>query len=47
MSISDGSVLTVLANSDADMGQVVYEMAMLINRVGGALTPDQRPTPQA
>ncbi|MBM0202014.1 roadblock/LC7 domain-containing protein [Micromonospora sp. STR1s_5] len=47
MSIGDGSVLTVLAGKDADMGQVVYEMAMLINRVGGALTPDQRPVLQA
>lgn len=47
MSIGDGSVLTVLATSNAEMGQVVWEMAMLINRVGGALTPDQRPAPQA
>ncbi|MGC4855372.1 roadblock/LC7 domain-containing protein [Micromonospora sp. DT4] len=47
MSIGDGSVLTVLACKDADMGQVVYEMAMLINRVGAALTPDQRPVLQA
>ncbi|SCL73592.1 roadblock/LC7 domain-containing protein [Micromonospora peucetia] len=42
MSIGDGSVLTALADKEADMGQVVYEMAMLINRTGGALTPEQR-----
>jgi predicted regulator of Ras-like GTPase activity (Roadblock/LC7/MglB family) len=42
MSIGDGSILTVLADKDADMGQVAYEMAMLINRVGAALTPDVR-----
>ncbi|MEJ3741701.1 roadblock/LC7 domain-containing protein [Actinomycetes bacterium KLBMP 9797] len=39
MAIGDGSVLTVLAAKSADMGQVAYEMAMLINRVGAALTP--------
>lgn len=39
MAIGDGSVLTVLAVKSADMGQVAYEMAMLINRVGAALTP--------
>jgi hypothetical protein len=42
MSIGDGSVLTALAAKDSDMGQVVYEMAMMINRVGGALTPEAR-----
>jgi len=42
MSIGDGSILTTLATADADMGQVAYEMAMLINRVGPALTPDPR-----
>jgi predicted regulator of Ras-like GTPase activity (Roadblock/LC7/MglB family) len=47
MSIGDGSVLTVLAGKQADMGQVVYEMAMLINRVGPALTPEQRDAQRA
>ncbi|ROO63056.1 hypothetical protein EDC02_5067 [Micromonospora sp. Llam0] len=42
MAIGDGSILTVLARKDADMGQVAYEMAMLINRVGAVLTPDSR-----
>lgn len=42
MAIGDGSILTVLADKAADMGQVAYEMAMLINRVGAALTPEAR-----
>ena len=45
MAISDGSILTVLAAADADMGQVAYEMALLTNAVGAALTPELR-TPQ-
>lgn len=46
MAIGDGSVLTVLAAKNADIGQVVYEMAMMINRVGEALTPDARSHPR-
>jgi predicted regulator of Ras-like GTPase activity (Roadblock/LC7/MglB family) len=42
MAIGDGSILTVLATKDCELGQVSYEMAMLINRVGAALTPDPR-----
>jgi predicted regulator of Ras-like GTPase activity (Roadblock/LC7/MglB family) len=42
MAIGDGSILTVLAAKDCDLGQVTYEMATLINRVGAALTPDTR-----
>jgi predicted regulator of Ras-like GTPase activity (Roadblock/LC7/MglB family) len=42
MAIGDGSILTVLAAKDCELGQVSFEMAMLINRVGAALTPDQR-----
>ncbi|GAA2601123.1 hypothetical protein GCM10010399_34910 [Dactylosporangium fulvum] len=42
MAIGDGSILTVLAAKDCDMGQVAYEMAMLINSVGPVLTPEQR-----
>lgn len=42
MAIGDGSILTVLAAKEADMGQIAYEMAMLINRVGAVLTPQQR-----
>jgi uncharacterized protein len=42
MAIGDGSILTVLAVKDCELGQVSYEMAMLINRVGATLTPAPR-----
>ncbi|MEU8656097.1 roadblock/LC7 domain-containing protein [Actinoplanes philippinensis] len=42
MAIGDGSSLTVLAAKDCDLGQVSYEMAMLINSSGAALTPELR-----
>ncbi|MGH3421541.1 MAG: roadblock/LC7 domain-containing protein [Streptosporangiaceae bacterium] len=42
MAISDGSSLAVLASDDCDMGLVAYEMAMLVERVGRALTPEPR-----
>jgi len=42
MAISDGSSLAVLAAADCDMGLVAYEMALLVERVGRALTPDMR-----
>ena len=42
MAISDGSSLAVLASADCDMGLVAYEMALLVERVGRALTPDMR-----
>ena len=42
MSISDGSSIAVLAAADCDMGLVAYEMALLVERVGSALTPDVR-----
>jgi len=42
MAISDGSSLAVLASDDCDMGLVAYEMALLVERVGRALTPDMR-----
>ena len=42
MAISDGSSLAVLASANCDMGLVAYEMALLVERVGGALTPDAR-----
>jgi hypothetical protein len=32
----------VLASSDCDMGLVAYEMALLVERVGRALTPEMR-----
>ena len=42
MAISDGSSLAVLASADCDMGLVAYEMALLVERVGRAVTPDMR-----
>jgi uncharacterized protein len=42
MSISDGSCLAVLAGRACDVGQVGYEMALLVERVGQALTPAAR-----
>lgn len=42
MSISDGSCLAVLASRGCDVGQVGYEMALLVERVGQALTPAAR-----
>ena len=47
MAISDGSSLAVLAAADCDMGLVAYEMALLVERVGSALTPDMRGAPPA
>jgi predicted regulator of Ras-like GTPase activity (Roadblock/LC7/MglB family) len=42
MSISDGSSFAVLAARSCDVGQVGYEMALLVDRVGEALTPAPR-----
>jgi uncharacterized protein len=42
MAISDGSCLTVLAAPNCDMGQIAYEMALLVERVGQILTPELR-----
>lgn len=42
MSISDGSCLAVLAAPSCDIGQVAYEMTMLVERVGTMLTPELR-----
>jgi uncharacterized protein len=42
MAISNGSCLAVLASADCDMGLVAYEMTLLVERVGRALTPDPR-----
>lgn len=42
MAISDGSSLAVLAAPDCDMGLVAYEMTLLVERVGRALTPQAR-----
>ncbi|WP_430780475.1 roadblock/LC7 domain-containing protein [Actinoplanes sp. G11-F43] len=42
MSISDGSSMAVLAARSSDVGQVGYEMALLVERVGAALSPAAR-----
>jgi predicted regulator of Ras-like GTPase activity (Roadblock/LC7/MglB family) len=39
MAISDGSSLAVLAAPECDMGLVAYEMVLLVEQVGSALTP--------
>ena len=38
--ISDGSTLAVLADKQADIGLVGYEMTLLVDRVGAALSPE-------
>ena len=42
MSVSDGSSMAVLAARSCDVGQVGYEMALLVERVGAALVPAPR-----
>lgn len=44
MSIGDGSSLAVLAARHCDVGQIGYEMALLVERVGKALVPARRQT---
>ena len=39
MSISDGSVLAVMAEATCDVGLVGYEMALLVSRTEATLTP--------
>lgn len=39
MGISDGSALAVVATRPCDIGLVAYEMAMLSDKAGTALTP--------
>src|SRR6201988_5207220 len=45
MRVGDGSHLAALAATSCDIGQVGYEMAMLVERVGGAVRSSRR-TPQ-
>lgn len=45
--ISDGSLLAVVANVNADVGLVAYEMAVLVEKTGTALTPELRAELQA
>jgi len=42
MTISDGSILAVLASREADIGAVGYEMARLVRQAGEELTPATR-----
>ncbi len=42
MSVGDGSNLTVLTEEDADIGQVGYEMALLVERVGRTVQAEAR-----
>lgn len=37
--IGDGSTLGVLADRDCDVGLIGYEMTLLLNRAGSALSP--------
>lgn len=39
MNVSNGSVLAVVAEGTADVGQIGYEMAMLVSRTEATLTP--------
>ena len=42
MSVGDGSHLAVLTRENADIGQVGYEMALLVDRVGRAVQAQAR-----
>jgi predicted regulator of Ras-like GTPase activity (Roadblock/LC7/MglB family) len=42
MSVSEGSSLAALASVNCDLGQVGYEMSLLITQVATALTPTLR-----
>ena len=42
MSVSEGSCIAALASPNCDLGQVGYEMSLLISRVASALTPALR-----
>jgi hypothetical protein len=42
MSITDGSCLAVLVDSENDIGQIAYELALLVDRFGRTLTPNAR-----
>ena len=42
MSVGDGSNITVLTTEEADIGQVGYEMALLVDRVGRTVEAQAR-----
>ena len=45
MRVGDGSNLATLATASCDIGQIGYEMAILVERVGNVVQPSRR-TPQ-
>ncbi|MBS4728946.1 roadblock/LC7 domain-containing protein [Mycobacterium sp. SM1] len=45
MRVGDGSHLAALAASSCDIGQIGYEMAMLVERVGGVVQSSRRTAP--
>jgi predicted regulator of Ras-like GTPase activity (Roadblock/LC7/MglB family) len=47
MAAGEGSCLAVLAALGADLGQVAYEMALLVRRVGEHMGVARRPTSAA
>src|SRR6201997_189638 len=42
MRVGDGSHLATLATTSCDIGQIGYEMAILVERVGGVVEPPRR-----
>jgi predicted regulator of Ras-like GTPase activity (Roadblock/LC7/MglB family) len=42
MRVGDGSNLATLAAPSCDIGQIGYEMAVLVERAGQVLTPELR-----
>jgi uncharacterized protein len=42
MGVGDGSYLTVLTAQSADLGQIGYEMALLVDRVGRVVQAQPR-----
>jgi predicted regulator of Ras-like GTPase activity (Roadblock/LC7/MglB family) len=47
MSVRDGSCLVALAAPDCEIGQIAYEMSVLVDQVGEMLTPELRTELQA
>jgi uncharacterized protein len=47
VAISGGARLAVLSVIDADLDQVAYEMTVLAEQAGSALTPATRPSPES
>jgi len=46
MQVGDGSQLATLASKSCDIGQVGYEMAVLVERVGNSVQSTRRRAPQ-